>query len=153
MSPKKSKALKIIDDTPNINTSSKEELLELDLISLSDPEPVDLGDFSAVWQYFVSCSSPADAQVSQKQPLKRTETVKTTFDVNTTPIHNVQLETLNDTPRKIRQRILSEVPKDKNNDKPVTSCGSLGDDFESSGQLSSSYDPDSASQRRKSFLY
>jgi hypothetical protein len=174
MPSRKSKAQKPIDRTPpGSPTSSDNELPEVDLISLDAPEPVDLGDFNAVWRFIASlppitCSSPAsnstipdDVSSSQNELLKTASGVKHLATINVSPNQNItthapSMSALPTPDRRTKSESLgAKSPHSKT--MPAFAYSSPEDDGEDDTSLCSSSYEDKKHQllkpRHKSFLY
>ena len=174
MSPKNTKLQSVViaptpDEDDHPTSSSDPELLpEIDLISLDEPESVDLGDFTNVWQHLASFSnilqpvSEADVTeipASRKQFIQKLEAVKNTVIVNI-PLdkyntkRNIPLQSQK--PKTCGKSKTPKAPPLKGRKKQVFAYSSPEDDIEDSAWYSSSYEDKRnslTSPRRKSFLY
>jgi hypothetical protein len=167
--PQPSTVAPSLNGNANGAQSDEDPFLEMDLISLNDP--VDLGDFTAVWEYLrsytpstpvhptpvapVAPSVPSEISASRKQFLKKAEAVKEAFPVYIPSKTKKKSKASSTSGQPNDSRAKSEPPKSKRKSKPAMAYSSPEEDVD---ELSfpSSYEDNRhpfTSPRRKSYLY
>jgi hypothetical protein len=158
--------------SPSPSSSKEDEIIpEMDLISLDETEPVQLGDFTAVWQHLSSTTAsqnpapnssadPPDAEpaapVTRKQFLQKSTVVKQSVIV---PTHTKQMALATQDPEQsimsavnVKDKRSKNTIKTKNKRKSINTYSSPEDDIDAENP--SSYEDNNLySPRRKSFLY
>jgi hypothetical protein len=173
MPSKKSKSKGFIDKPPPGGTgtsavSSEEEVVpEKDLISLNEPERVELGDFTAVWQHLSIQPTPEDptpntdsadddsTPVSRKQFIQKTTIVEQSVTIkskhkNIPDVQPSASSTLLADDKKSKQA--SKKTK-KSKSKPAMTYSSPEDDIDDENLSSYEDKRNLYGPRRKSFLY
>jgi len=154
-------------ESPN-GIATDDVLPELDLISLDEPEIVDLGDFSAVWEHLSVRSPPAksspvseisDLPASRKQLTQKSLAITQSGPVSVSPQQMITPEMLSisgDTSSPTKSDVKNaKRSKRKSTSKPTYSSPEDEGEEESSW-YASSYEAKPqyyGSPRRKSFLY
>jgi hypothetical protein len=150
--------------------SSEEEVVpEMDLISLNEPEKVELGDFTAVWQHLSIQPTPEDPSpnigaaninedsipVSRKQLTQKTTTVQQNGTIKSKHQDNpdVQPSASSTLPANDKKSKQASKKTSKSKSKPTMAYSSPEDDIDDENTSSYESKRHLYGPRRKSFLY
>ena len=163
--------------TRNVDHPSDDLQPEPDLISFDDPMPVDLGDFTAVWQYLATHPSPlrrptnpetngidvpASGKQLREQLEKKADLVGNEIKIKLAPQKKSTLDVATQSVTHKSDKSAQSKPVQVKKEKPpllqpiTSSCSSPDDDPDDSPWYSSFFEdrrPALDSFRRKSFLY